>query len=80
MQGWYRGPMALTKPDLVRQLDRWMLKHEEKPPGRIVVRDGGRWLTLVADGARWRWTTPKGQGLVGDDAALEALLGRAFPE
>ena len=72
--------MALTKQDLVRQLDRWMLAHEEKPPGRIAVRDGGRWLSLVAEGARWRWTTTKGQGFVADDAALESLLERVFPE
>ena len=61
-------------------LDRWMLAHEEKPPGRLVVRDGGHWLTFVAEGGCWRWTTAKGQGSVSDSAALESLLGRAFPE
>ena len=51
--------MALSKPDLTRLLDRWLLTYDEKPPGRIVVRDGGRWLTLVEAGGRWQWTTAK---------------------
>jgi hypothetical protein len=71
--------MSLSRTDLTRQLDRWLLKYQERPAGRFVVRDGGRWLTLVADGGRWRWTTAKSEGTVADDGALEALLDRVFP-
>lgn len=71
--------MPPSTSDLTRRLDRWLLQYEEKPPGRLVVRDGGRWLTLVRDDGRWQWPTAKAQGTVADDAALESRLSRVLP-
>ena len=72
--------MALTREDLLRQLDRWLLAYEEKPKGRFAIKHEGRWLTLMLIDGTWHWTTKQGQGTVNDDAALESLLERVFPE
>jgi hypothetical protein len=64
---------------VLRQLERWMLTYEEKGE-RIVVRDGGRWMSLLLEDGQWRYVTAKGQGTFRDDASLERALERAFPE
>jgi hypothetical protein len=64
---------------VLRQLERWMLTYEEKGE-RIVVRDGGRWMSLLLEDGQWRYVIAKGQGTFRDDASLERALERAFPE
>lgn len=69
----------MKRADILRQLERWSLSYEEQAE-RIVIRDGERWMTIREEDGRWHYVTKRGSGTFKDDAALERLLEKAFPE